>query len=79
MRFMILCDRVIDITKCPLTLILNEIGQKTLSKMPCIPFGLRWDFRECTEAYFGFCACIPLARIVMVLQCMKNGTLCDTL
>ena len=24
---------------------------------------LRWDLRECTEAYFGFCACIPLARI----------------
>ena len=26
--------------------------------------GSRWEFRECAVAYFGFCACVPLVRIV---------------
>ena len=25
----------------------------------------RWEFRECAVAYFGFCVCIPLVRIVI--------------
>ena len=30
--------------------------------------GSRWEFRECTVAYFGFCACIPMVRIVSKLS-----------
>ena len=43
-------------------LFLNRVENARENAMHSI--GLRWDFMKCTETYFGFCACIPMERIV---------------